>query len=71
MDPLIGKTVKSIRKMTKTEAEFHGWELGFDSGSTVIVFSDGTKLFASRDPEGNGPGSFFGVGSDGKEFQFP
>jgi len=33
---------------------------GWDYGTTVIVFADGTKIYASQDDEGNGPGTMFG-----------
>lgn len=46
-------------------------EFGYYDGvnvPSVIVLSDGTKLFPSRDPEGNGPGEMFGTSSDGFKF---
>ena len=53
---LVGKTVKEVRQMNKSEMEQEGW----DYGTTVIVFADGTKIYASQDDEGNGPGTMFG-----------
>lgn len=51
---LEGKTVEKVRPMTKRELKASGLE-DFNR-CTVIVFTDGTKLFALRDSEGNGPG---------------
>jgi hypothetical protein len=49
---LVGKTVAKVRKMTKKELEF----FSLDYGTEVVEFTDGTRLIALRDEEGNGPG---------------
>ena len=55
--------------MTKELAEefWPGASWGFESG-VVLVFEDGTKLVASQDPEGNGPGCMFGKDIKGQHF---
>lgn len=60
----IGKTIKAVRPMTAYEISEEGW----DSGGMAIVLSDGTRLFASCDEEGNGPGAMFGVDAGGEQF---
>jgi len=62
---LVGKVVKDVRPMTKAEMESEYWD---DRPPTVIVFEDGTKLYPSRDEEGNGPGCLFGENEGGKKF---
>lgn len=66
---LIGKTVTAIRPLTLAELRAEGWP-GWVQGyrPLLIEFSDGTKLYPSQDEEGNGPGVFFGVTSDGQAF---
>jgi len=60
---LIGKKLVDMRQQTETEMELEGW----DHPATVLVFEDGTKLYASRDEEGNGAGAMFGVTKQGLE----
>jgi hypothetical protein len=62
MNELIGLTVTEFRPMTSEEMEEEGWD---SSPPPVLVFSDGNKLYPSRDEEGNGPGAFFGVDPSG------
>lgn len=59
MQDIIGSKIEAIRDMTVKEMEREGWE---DSPRKppVIVLSNGTILYPSRDPEGNGPGALFG-----------
>ena len=56
---LVGLTVTEVREMTREELEHEGWEDDGQAGH-VIVFSDGSTVYAARDPEGNGPGMLFG-----------
>jgi len=65
---MLGLKIVGIRKMTKKEIRYEGWEGQIDV-PTAIVLSDGTLLYASRDDEGNGPGQIFGKAPDGKAFQ--
>ena len=63
-DPLIGKKIVKMRPMTDEEMEAEGWT----QSTTVLVLNDGTLLYASMDPEGNGPGYIFGIAPDGDSF---
>lgn len=56
---LEGKTIENVRPMTAEEARLEGWG---DSPhqAMVIELDDGSKLYPSQDPEGNGPGALFG-----------
>ena len=69
---LIGQTIKDIRRMTAKEQSEQGWDWVASAlhsqKPTVIVLGDGTKLFASQDEEGNGPGTMFGTAPDGSGF---
>jgi len=62
----VGNTVTEIRPMTKGELDAEGWELSkYWSQPLAIVLSNGTRIYASRDSEGNGPGEFFGRTKEG------
>jgi len=63
MGEIVGLKIKDVRKMTSKEMKAEGWD-GDCFGVTCIVLEDGTKIYSSRDSEGNGPGALFGV--DGK-----
>ncbi len=66
-EPLIGQKVTEIRPMTEDEEIAEGWET--NSGiAMVIVFQDGTLLYASMDTEGNGPGVLFGIDKNKQKF---
>lgn len=54
---LIGKTIKEVRHMTSEELEQEQWS--GEKSPAVIVLDNGTKIYASRDHEGNGPGTLF------------
>ena len=56
---IVGKKIVAVRKMTKAELKYQYWDPGH-SIPTVLVLEDKTKIFASQDDEGNGPGTFFG-----------
>lgn len=55
---LVGKTVQSVRPMSPEEIAGMGWEYDMDV-PWVIIFSDGTALIPSADPEGNSSGHAF------------
>lgn len=55
----IGLTIIGVRELTAREIAAEGWEPTHHP-CVAIVLSDGTKLFPSRDYEGNGPGAMFG-----------
>ncbi len=50
--------------MTPDEQDVEGWS----RPAIVIVLDDGTKIYPSRDQEGNGPGAIFGVSAAGETF---
>lgn len=74
--PWEGRTIKRVRPMTEEELRREGWAED-QFGSTprymppVVEFEDGSTLFASRDPEGNGPGAMFGSDPDGQGIWLP
>jgi hypothetical protein len=63
ISPFVGKKIKNVRKMTARELEKEGWSE--NRPPIVIVLDDGSKMFASMDEEGNGPGCMFGSIPDG------
>lgn len=66
-DSLVGQKLVMIRPMAQTEKNAEGWEAGTER-SVILVFEDGTVLFASRDEEGNGPGVLVGYDPNGDGF---
>lgn len=52
---LIGRTIKSIRYLTRQEMDNLAWY----SSAIVIELSDGTLLWPSADDEGNNAGALF------------
>ena len=52
---LKGKVVSHCRYMTPSEAKKMGWT----DRPLIIVFTDGTGMYASRDDEGNDGGAIF------------
>lgn len=54
----LGKTILDIRPMTKDEHSEFAWDYEREDGF-VIIFTDGSVLIPSRDPEGNGAGFLF------------
>jgi hypothetical protein len=49
----IGLTVVEVRMMTKLELWAEGWENYYGGYPVALIFNDGSKIFASSDPEGN------------------
>ena len=67
---LTGSTIRRIRAMTDDEARTEGWPTSpYRLRPVVLELSDGTRLYASRDTEGNGPGTLFAVTPGGDSFQ--
>lgn len=56
MDEIIGQKIVGVRPLTKAELEAWGWER---RGGTALVLENGVVLYASKDPEGNGPGALY------------
>ncbi len=67
-EKIIGQTIEDFRQITQAELDYEGWK---DDHRTafVLVLSNGLKVYASRDDEGNGPGIlFWNDGSQGMIF---
>ena len=62
----IGLTVTEVRMMTKLELEAEGWRNYYGGYPVAIIFNDGSKIYASSDPEGNNVGCIFGLTSKGE-----
>jgi hypothetical protein len=60
IEPLIGRKIVDIRSATPQELASFGFEEDLSGPCTVIVLDNGTKIFPSRDGEGNGYGVLFG-----------
>jgi hypothetical protein len=67
-DNITGHYVVKIRKMTEAEMAAEGWRSMHHYPPTVLELDNGTCLYASRDDEGNGPGTLFGFDATGKTF---
>jgi hypothetical protein len=68
---LVGHTIAEVRRMTSAEMKNEDWGNGGRHGAPVtLVLDDGTKLYPSRDPEGNGPGAMFGTDAQGQTIRF-
>jgi hypothetical protein len=52
---LVGKKIYTVRYMTDEEMEEHLW----DKKALVIIFTDGSYIYASSDDEGNNGGALF------------
>lgn len=62
----IGLKVTEVRMMTKLELEAEGWENYYGGYPVMLIFNDGSKIYASSDPEGNNVGCLFGMTSKGE-----
>jgi|TARA_Y100000296_G_scaffold81535_1_gene108866 hypothetical protein len=65
---LEGAKIVNIREMTKKESDVEGWDLSHN-GCRVLVLSNGIKLYASQDYEGNGPGALFFYNKKGETYE--
>lgn len=63
-DPMIGAQITDIRAMTDEELAKEGWSDHFGGAPVAIDLDNGTTLYPSKDPEGNGPGALFGDTGD-------
>lgn len=64
----IGRKIAGVRWMTTAESESEGWCDGHYDRAVVVVLDDGSLLYASCDPEGNGPGCMYGKTGKGEAF---
>jgi len=55
---LVGKTVETVRPLTKDECLDMMWDYERED-AFVVIFTDGTALIPSQDPECNGAGYLF------------
>lgn len=62
----VGLRVTEVRMMTKLELEAEGWEESWGGFPVMLVFEDGSKIYASSDPEGNDAGCLFGMTKGGQ-----
>jgi hypothetical protein len=62
----VGLRVTEVRMMTKLELEAEGWEESWGGFPVMLIFEDGSKIYASSDPEGNDAGCIFGLTKDGE-----
>lgn len=62
----VGLIVTEVRMLTKEELKAEGWENSRGGYPVAIIFNDGSKIYASSDPEGNNVGCMFGVTSNGE-----
>jgi hypothetical protein len=62
---LRGRKIKSIGKLSAKQMKDMMWD---GEAPATLVFDDGTRLYASRDPEGNGPGQIIIRMPNGKEY---
>ncbi len=61
-----GLSIRKVRPMTEKEMRDLDWHRGGDdSGAVAMELSDGTVMYPSQDPEGNGPGMIFWTKADG------
>ncbi len=65
---LVGRTIREVRQMTAAELAAESWICPKWEQPVTLVLDDGTRLYASRDAEGNGPGALFGADKHGKVF---
>jgi hypothetical protein len=61
----VGLKVTEVRMMNKLELDAEGWENSWGGFPVVLIFEDGSKVYASSDPEGNDSGCLFGMTKDG------
>ena len=62
----VGLKVTEVRMMTNAELMAECWEESWGGFPVMIVFEDGSKIYASSDPEGNDAGCLFGMTSKGE-----
>lgn len=53
---LVGQKILKIRRMTNAELNREGWT-DIHKTTMALVLDNGTVVYASRDDEGNGPGT--------------
>lgn len=60
----VGRRIVEVRPMTPEELKDVGWDWG-GAYVPIVILDDGSILYPSTDPEGNGPGAIFFVTGKG------
>lgn len=55
MNELIGRTIVGTRNLTQDEKDYLDWW----GAAPVLILDNGLELIASKDAEGNGPGTLW------------
>lgn len=64
VDYPVGLSIVKVSRLTPADMKEEGW---LDETRPIVLYlSDGSRLWPARDPEGNGPGCFFGVNKEGQ-----
>ena len=63
-----GRKIIKVREMTQPELNAEYWDNGMSDPVVVLELDDGSKLFPSRDYEGNGGGALFGTDKENNAF---
>lgn len=58
--PVKGQQIADVRELTEAELD-QQFVHSRSVACPTLVLENGTRLFPSRDPEGNGPGTFFAL----------
>ena len=66
---LVGREITAVRSMTDEELADNAWGGRRGGAPIALELDDGTVLYPSQDPEGNGPGALFGE-QDGDHYMF-
>ena len=66
-NPLIGRHIVGMRPLTREEMDEECWD---GSAPACLVLDNGTLIFPSHDPEGNGPGCLFARDKGGITYGF-
>lgn len=64
---LVGKTIKKVQYLSREDAQKMGWY----KRPLVIVFTDGSFIYAMRDDEGNDAGAMWGRDEEENEITIP
>jgi len=67
-DSIAGQRIVAVREMTNEELEREGWQAHDWQSTVVLELEFGTILYPSADPEGNAPGTIFGIDADDTAF---
>ena len=65
MSKIVGQKIVRVRQMSKEEMVREGWDRG---SALALELENGTIIFASCDPESNGPGELFAHDAKGRQF---